>query len=234
MISKSLLAGVAAVAAGLSLAAPAHADTAKVGICHATGSGKYIPLTVDKSAVAKQGHDTHQEGRDIIPAFTWIEDRTRYRFEGQNLDKQELLATGCKAPAEELPARPVPPVYVPASCARPGLPYGEVIIPADKGEGVAGSSDPRLNDGNTQWSVSYAPVQPTDERVYSWPAGFDGTYTFDVVPITADPWYITDAATGEGRCELPSTGAGDFVLPGLIGSAALAAGALMIRRKAAK
>lgn len=231
--AASLAAGIAA-ASLLAVAGPAQAGSDKVDICHATGSGKYVPLSVDKNAVTKQGHDTHQDGRDIIPAFSWVEDKTRYHFAGQNLDKVDLIANGCTVPAEQVPAKPQPPVYVPASCARPELPYGEVIVPADKGEGVAGASDPRLNDGKTQWSVSYALTQPTEDRVYSWPAGFDGSYRFDVVPITADPYWVTDSATGVGQCELPETGALTGALPwagGALGLGLLAFGASKVARR---
>lgn len=223
---STLITAAALVAAPLAFAAPATAGADKVDICHATGNGKYVLQSPDKSGVVA-GHAgaSHQGGADIIPAFSWVDqDRVRQYFPGQNLDKLPLLANGCVTPAEELPAAPVPPVYVPGSCARPELPYGQVVVPADKGAGVAGASDPRLNADNTVWSVSYALAQSTDELVYSWPAGFDGSYTFDIVPLTADPNYVIDSKTGVGACELPETGAEDLLLPAGVAAALLAAG----------
>lgn len=232
----TIAAAAALIAAPLALAAPASAGTDKVTICHATGSGKYIEQSVAKNGIVS-GHagNSHQSGADIIPAFSWIEDRTRNYFDGQNLDKLDLLANGCKAPAEQIPAAPNAPVYVPASCARPNLPYGEVVIPKDLGAGVAGASSAFSPDSPT-WNVTYALVEPTEDRVYSWPAGFDGNYSGPIVPITADPFWITDAKTGEGHCELPETGAADYALPVAGGLALLTLGAAAMitarRRKA--
>lgn len=45
----------------------------KVTLCHATHSSgnPFNLITVDADAVFKQGHDQHQDGEDIIPAFTY-------------------------------------------------------------------------------------------------------------------------------------------------------------------
>lgn len=232
------LSAIALLAASSVLTAvPAQADTGKITICHATsaGNGKYVAIEISKDGTA-HGHagDAHQEGRDIIPAYSWVEDRVRHYFPGQNLDKVGLIATGCKAPADGVIAAPAPPVYVPASCAAPELPYGRVIVPADLGNGVASASVPGLNPDNTVWSVAYTLQADTEDHVYSWPAGQDGKYNFAVVPITADPFWVVDSKTGVGSCELPDTGAGNYVLPVLLGAGALAAGALMLRRRGGK
>lgn len=232
----SITAAAALIAAPLALAAPAQAGTDKVTICHATSAanGKYNLIEVDKNATAG-GHADHQNAADIIPAYSWITDRTRNYFAGQNLDKLDILANDCKAPAEQLPAKPNAPVYVPASCARPNLPYGEVVIPKDLGEGVAGASTAFSPDSPT-WSVTYALAAPTDDKVYTWPAGVTGNYSGAIVPITADPFFITDAKTGEGHCELPETGAKDLLLPALGGVIVLGLGGAALvasrRRKA--
>lgn len=235
---STITAAAALIAAPLALAAPASAGADKVTICHATSAanGGYTQISVDKNAIAG-GHagDQHQDGADIIPAFSYTDDRTRYYFDGQNLDKLDLLANGCKPAAEHLPAAPNAPVYVPASCARPNLPYGEVIIPKDLGAGVAGASSAFSPDSPT-WSVTYALAGPTDATVYTWQTGTDGNYSGPVVPITADPNYVTDSKTGAGQCELPETGAEDLILPGLAGLGLLTLGAAAMaatrRRKA--
>lgn len=215
----------------------ANAGTDKVTICHATGSGEYVPLEVAKNGtVSGHARSSHQGGQDIIPAFSWVDDKVRYYYDGMNLDKIALLDNDCKVPSETVNSNPLPPTYIPASCLRKDLPYGEVVIPADKGEGVGGSSVPALNADSTIWSASYTLTPPTEDVVYSWPAGFDGSFTFKVVPITEDPLWVVDSRTGEGSCVLPDTGANDYLLP--LGGAALllvlgGAAVLANRRKTA-
>ena len=231
---KFLVAIFAMVLVALSfvvIAPAANAGTDKIGICHATGNGKYVPIEVAKSA-ALEGHNaaSHQMV-DIIPAFSFINEKIRYYFEGQNLDKAAYLNNGCVSPVETVTASPIAPVYVPASCARPNLPYGEVVVPADRGTGVSGVSDPRLNTDNTAWSVSYALATNTDTKSHVWPTGFDGSYNFTVVPLTDDPLFITDSKTGKGECTLPETGAGGDYMPYLGGAAILIAlGVFMMAR----
>ncbi|QED11572.1 membrane protein [Arthrobacter phage Qui] len=192
----------------------ANAGSNTIGICHATGNGKYIYTEAAKNGtVAGHAGLSHQNGGDIIPAFTWIEDKIRYYFDGQNLDKASLLQNGCKAPADNVIASPIVPVYVPASCTRPELPYGEVVIPEDKGAGVASATTPALNTNNTVWTTSYTLVEPTEDEVYSWPANFNSTFKFNVVPLTEDPLWVVDSKTGEGNCVLPEMGAKDYALP---------------------
>jgi LPXTG-motif cell wall-anchored protein len=235
------------VALSFAFVAPAaNASTDKIGICHATGSGKYVSNEISKDGTAS-GHAgvEHQNGGDIIPAYSWVEDKVRYYFDGQNLDKAALLDNGCKAPADTVTASPIAPIYIPATCARQDLPYGEVIVPADKGEGVSSASTPELNavsipersnSTNTIWYVSYTLTEPTEDKIYAWPSGTNGRYTFKVVPITEDPLWETDSRTGKGSCVLPDTGANDYLLP-LGGAAALlilgGAAILFNRRKTA-
>jgi LPXTG-motif cell wall-anchored protein len=219
-------------AAAVSVAAPAQADSGKVDICHATGNGKYVPQSIAKAGAAN-GHATHQDGADIIPAYSWVDGKVRYYFGGLNLDKAALLATGCKAPATPVTAAPVAPVYVPASCSNPELPYGRVVVPANRGEGVGATTEPAVNAGHTDWSVAYTLNADTEDRAYSWPSGTSGTYSFHVVPITEDPMWITDSKTGVGQCEMPETGASlPWALAGglLLGGVALF-GASKIRRR---
>lgn len=232
-VSSFMLAAGIIAASTISLASPALASSDKVDICHATGSGKYVSQSVAKDGTAG-GHIGHQDGADIIPAYSWVDKGVRYYFDGQNLDKAALLTTGCKAPATALTAAPVAPVYVPATCADPSLPYGRVIVPGQLGlgDGVAEASRAGLNDTHTQWSVGYALKAATEDTVYSWPAGFNGTYTFDVVPLSADPMYVLDSKTGAGSCEMPDTGAQSWMLPAAgVGFGLMVAGFLMTRRR---
>jgi hypothetical protein len=239
-LSASLLTAALAAAPIIGLAAPAVAGSDKVTICHATGAdGKYVTQSVAKDGAAN-GHagDTHQAGRDIIPAYSWLDGKTRRYFEGQNLELVSLIGTGCTAPAVDVIVSPaVAPAYVPASCARPDLPYGQVIIDPTPTEGIDGVPVPALNGDNTVWTVGYTLAAATEEAVYAWPAGTDGTYSFEVVPLTADPYYITDEKTGVGQCELPETGALMDALPwgaGAVGVGLLAFAASKLRRRTAQ
>lgn len=230
LLAAGILAGSVIVTAG-----PAHAGSDKIAICHATSAanGHYNLIEISKDGVAN-GHAgaDHQDGRDIIPAYSWVEDGVRHYFEGQNLDKVGLIATGCAEPkqAEPIVAEINPPTYIPAACARPEFPYGQVVVPAADGEGVVGHTEPVLSADKTQWSTQYTLAADTAEYDWSWPAGQTGLFTFDVVPLTADPQYVVDSKTGVGGCELANTGAGDL-LP-LVGAAAVigAAGVYLRRR----
>lgn len=225
--------GTAALLAGATLAtaAPATAGTDKVTICHATGKdGKYVEQTISKDGTAN-GHagTSHQDGRDIIPAYSWIDNGTRYYFDGQNLEQgRHLLTNGCESPAAPFQAAPNAPTYVPATCAAPSLPYGRVVVPKDLGAGVASATEPTLNADKASWSLSYSLEDNTEDIIYTWLAGTTGAYNFQVVPLTADPNYVVDSRTGVGACELPETGAEGWMIAGGAGLAVLAAGGLMV------
>jgi LPXTG-motif cell wall-anchored protein len=228
--SSALLAATILAASIIGFTTPAQASTDKVTICHATGGGKYVTATITKDGTAN-GHAGHQDGQDIIPAYSWVSNGTRYYFDGQNLDLVDLIGKDCKGPATPGTVTINAPVYVPASCSRPSLPYGEVVIPADKGEGIASETTPALNEANTVWSTAYTLKPDTEDHTYAWPANQTGQFSFTVVPITADPMWVTDSKTGLGQCEMPDTGASNFILPGALGLAALTVGVLMVRRR---
>jgi LPXTG-motif cell wall-anchored protein len=234
-LATAVLAAAMLGSSAIALAPAAQASNDKVTICHATGvDGKYTTNTISKDGTAN-GHAglDHQDGRDIIPAYSWVEDQVRHYFEGQNLDKAYLLDQGCKELADSVTASPVGPKYVPATCAAPELPYGRVVVPGDLGVGVAGASEPALNADNTEWSVQYTLAADTEEIDYSWPAGVDGSYKFTVVPLSADANWVVDSKTGVGQCELPDTGAEDwYMAAGVVGGAAILLGAATkIRRR---
>lgn len=75
-------------------------------ICHATGSSSnpYVRITPSVSGVF-HGHLGHQDGRDIVPPFTW----KGQAMPGQNWDArgQAIFENGC-----ELPAPPPAPAAV--------------------------------------------------------------------------------------------------------------------------
>jgi hypothetical protein len=100
-----LLIGVISASAGTGQAGN------RVTLCHATGSATnpFVKITVD-AAGAFNGHLGHQDGRDIIPPFT---------FNGQTFSQnwpsgQATFNNGCVAPGP-----PVTPTTPPTSPPRP-------------------------------------------------------------------------------------------------------------------
>lgn len=108
---KALLAVVAA--AGLTFgmgavaanAAPGNGDSNpgnKITICHATSSVKN-PFVVNSpnanGVVSGHAGESHQDARDIIPAFWYTEDGVSVFFPGQNWDGngQDTYNNGCVA-----------------------------------------------------------------------------------------------------------------------------------------
>ena len=211
---------LAALAAPLLVAAPAHAGADKVGICHATGNGKYVEIEISEDGTAN-GHAGHQDGADIIPAYSWVENGVRNYFDGQNLDKASLLGNGCKVPPTTV--TPAPPVYAPGTCLDKTSPYGRVTLP----EGIEGTT--ALNASSTVWTVTYTAPENT-----VWAEG-TGTYSINVVPVgPSDKNWVVDSRTGKGGCELPDTGAGStLMLAAVAGFVALGIGAvvLVLRRR---
>src|SRR5690606_15876199 len=74
----------------------AKKDLHRFTICHATGSEKnpYVTATVDYHSLVKQGHDQHQDDRDIVPAIA------EYSYAGKNLDKLDVLENDCVVTAD--------------------------------------------------------------------------------------------------------------------------------------
>lgn len=243
----SALTILAAIGFSFMSVAPAQAGNVdhKIEICHANeGKKGYTNPTVDYSSIVNltdgtvdpKGHAVHQDGRDIIPAFSWINDGVRYYFEGQNLDKAALLTNGCVEPATPGVVTPVPPTYTPATCLDPKAtehPYGTVTVPTELGEGVKSASEPTLNADKTVWNVTYTLKDSNEEFTYAWPANETGVYNLTVVPLSADKNWVTDSKTGVGSCELPDTGAQQSVLlyGGIGGGIILLGGLVMATNK---
>ncbi|WP_212746918.1 hypothetical protein [Sinomonas gamaensis] len=107
-VSSLLLAGslglmAAGVATSPALASPPSGDTShKVTICHATGSetNPFVVITVDKASIA-EAHGEHQDQRDIIPAFTYVNGKGQtISFPGLNwtASGKAIWDNGCKVP----------------------------------------------------------------------------------------------------------------------------------------
>lgn len=115
-------------ASGIAFAGSANADpNPNITICHATGNpDKWVVLTIDAAAITQQGHDQHQDNRDVIPPFEYISENQEepVSYAGQNWDDNwetngEGVATGevtkddCDAPEEpSVTPTPTPTVTV--------------------------------------------------------------------------------------------------------------------------
>lgn len=64
-----------------------------IGICHATGNPNHFVYNEPNKNGVESGHAgmSHQDARDVIPPFTYIEDGVQHSFGGQNWDSS--LAT---------------------------------------------------------------------------------------------------------------------------------------------
>ncbi|HEX6937064.1 MAG TPA: hypothetical protein VF227_11145 [Actinomycetes bacterium] len=119
----TLVAAMAPLTAGAANASQQGEDH-KVTICHRTNSANnpYVVITIDKAAVFKKGHDTHDEGGvyqpgdkengvrwgDIIPSFTYYaspKDSAQQTYPGLNYEAgRDILENGCEVPGEgEMP-----------------------------------------------------------------------------------------------------------------------------------
>ncbi|UDL16845.1 membrane protein [Arthrobacter phage Atuin] len=212
------------------LAAPAQAGEvdAKVDICHANNGSKgftannvNISSIVDLKTGKPEGHGLDE--RDVIPSFSWVQDKVRHYYDGKNLASLGyILGTGCKENAVGVSVTPNLPTYTPPSCVLTDWkknPYGTVNIPENLGEGVEKVTfGPSLNtdvkDAPT-WTVHYG-LKPNDEDfVYSWAEGENGKFTINATHISSDPLWVVDSKTGEGSCETANTGASPALTTGL-------------------
>ena len=77
-------------------------DSKKVEFCHATGSesNPFVLLDTSVNAFYQAGHDTHQNGRDIVPPFSYKKKGQTISFPGLNWDTtgQAIFKNGCEVP----------------------------------------------------------------------------------------------------------------------------------------
>ncbi len=71
----------------------------QVTICHYLGNNTWNSLTAAPEIVFNSGHDTHQDKKDIIPAFEYVKQGETLSFPGLNYDAagKAILANDCSA-----------------------------------------------------------------------------------------------------------------------------------------
>jgi hypothetical protein len=110
-------------------------DTSKtIKICHANqGNGWTKPTVSISSIIESNGHAVHQNGRDIIPPFSYVKQGVPGTFAGLNWTEygQWVFDHGCSNDVT-----PVKPTSTNAVCTAPGQSAGTVTIPS----GVVGFS----------------------------------------------------------------------------------------------
>lgn len=113
LLSQTLKVGLAAFLAVFSsglaqlYTAPAAAAAPKdqVTFCHYSGNNTWHTITAAPEVVFNSGHDTHQDGKDIIPDFEYVKQGQTVAFPGLNYDAtgKATLANNCT---------PVPPTVL--------------------------------------------------------------------------------------------------------------------------
>lgn len=88
-MSRLLIALLVVAATGFlpAVAAASGSDdhgATKTTLCHATGSGTWVTLSVDDDSIVKQGHGTHAS--DIIPPFSYRDNGVLRTYAGKNWD----------------------------------------------------------------------------------------------------------------------------------------------------
>lgn len=117
-------------ASGIAFAGAANADpNPNITICHATGSesNPFVVITIDAAAITMDGHDTHQNDEDVIPPFTYVNDKGEtVTFPGQNFNGQFDVNEEGEA-QEEVTEEDCEPLEEPSETPTPSEPTGPVV-----------------------------------------------------------------------------------------------------------
>jgi hypothetical protein len=117
---------------GVSASAHEH-----VTICHATGSSTNPYVRISPSAAGVfHGHLGHQDGRDIVPPFTW---NGQTFSENWDANGQAIWNAGCAVPAPaavQAPAAPSTPAPTPAPAPAPAVTQARAVAVTTKAPAV--------------------------------------------------------------------------------------------------
>lgn len=109
-------------------------DTKTVTFCHATGQDdKFVLKTTSINAFYREGHNTHQDGRDKVPPFTRVKNGETVNFPGMNWDAaaEAFLKNGCAAVEETVPNDPPTAPDEPKTPVTPDVPPVKApVVPA--------------------------------------------------------------------------------------------------------
>lgn len=133
-------------------------ETAKVDICHANNGNGWVAQSVSVNSIIKtNGHAEHQNGRDIIPPFSYAGGS----FPGLNWDAygQWVKGNGC---SNEVTA--AKPAFVQAVCTAAGQVGGAgyTIV------AVTGVRFERSANGSTGWTEVLPGFVPTTDGTSVW------------------------------------------------------------------
>lgn len=99
---------------GSALASNDNHGSTRTTLCHATGAGTWVSITIDDDAIVRQGHDGH--ANDVIPPFSYDGGKQRYAGKNWDGDGQAVWRNDCTktTPPAPLPsgAMPAPPMQV--------------------------------------------------------------------------------------------------------------------------
>jgi hypothetical protein len=109
----AFLCGLLVLPASVLASGDDHGST-RTTICHATGAGTWVSITIDDDAIVRQGHDGH--ANDVIPPFSYDGGKQRYAGKNWDADGQAIWRNDCArtAPATPLPSgdMPAPPMQI--------------------------------------------------------------------------------------------------------------------------
>ncbi|MGI9188113.1 MAG: prealbumin-like fold domain-containing protein [Gaiellales bacterium] len=118
-IALALLCAFLLLPGAASASGNEHGST-RTTICHATGAGTWVSITIDDDAIVRQGHDGH--ANDVIPPFSHDDDQ-RYAGKNWDADGQAIWRNDCArittpspTPTGDMPAPPMQITFAARVC----------------------------------------------------------------------------------------------------------------------
>jgi hypothetical protein len=165
-----------------------------VTICHATGSSSHPFVMISPSASGVfHGHLRHQDGRDIVPPFTF---KGQAFSENWNAEGQAIFNNGCSAVASSSSTESASSAAEAASSSSPAASGGGVAGSAQVASAPAGSAAPTAASPASAGGVKGAAVtlRPTKTKASGGVLGtttrLGGTIASSRLPFTGLPLWI--------------------------------------------